>query len=46
MNRLSRATSNDRCWCWIALGLALIGGGLLVVQLWRRCWDWTTTIGC
>jgi hypothetical protein len=25
--------------------LALIGG-LLLAQLWRQCWNWTTTIGC
>jgi hypothetical protein len=41
----SDGATNRRCWLWIAMCLALIGG-LLLVQLWRQCWSWTTTIGC
>ena len=39
------SATNHRCWLWIAMCLALIGG-LLLAQLWRQCWNWTTTIGC
>jgi ferric-dicitrate binding protein FerR (iron transport regulator) len=41
-----QGATNRRCWRWIALALVLIGGGLLLWQLGRQCWDWTTTIGC
>lgn len=38
--------TNLRCWGWLALGLLLIGGGLLVWRLSQQCWSWWATIGC